>query len=44
MTAEQFAAMVAKYGLTLVDQFGSWGPGGEFKLTKKWDLISVLGK
>jgi SAM-dependent methyltransferase len=44
MTADQFAGMVAKHGLTLVDQLGSWGPGGEFKLTKKWDLISVLEK
>jgi hypothetical protein len=44
MTADQFAGMVAKHGLTFVDQLSSWGPGGEFKLTKKWDLISVLEK
>ncbi len=44
MTAAEFAGMVAKHGLTLVDQFGSWGRAGEFKLTKKWDIISVLDK
>jgi ubiquinone/menaquinone biosynthesis C-methylase UbiE len=44
MTAAEFAGMVAKHALTLVDQFGSWGRAGEFKLTKKWDIISVLDK
>jgi ubiquinone/menaquinone biosynthesis C-methylase UbiE len=44
MTTDQFAGLVAKHGLTLVGQLRSWGPGGEFKLTKKWDLISVLVK
>jgi ubiquinone/menaquinone biosynthesis C-methylase UbiE len=44
MTAAEFAGMVAKHALTLVDQFGSWGRAGEFKLTKKWDIISVFDK
>ena len=44
MTAAQFAEMVAKRGLTLIDQFDSWGPEGRFKVTTRWDVISVLDK
>jgi cyclopropane fatty-acyl-phospholipid synthase-like methyltransferase len=44
MTSAQFAAMVDKHGLSIVEQFGSWGPDGQFKLTKKWDTVSVLEK
>jgi len=44
MTADQFAAMVVRHGLKFVDQLGSWGPGYQFRLTTKWDIISVLEK
>jgi cyclopropane fatty-acyl-phospholipid synthase-like methyltransferase len=44
MTGEQFAGMVAKHGLKLVDQRSSWGPDGQFRLTTKWDIISVIEK
>jgi ubiquinone/menaquinone biosynthesis C-methylase UbiE len=44
MTASQFAEIVAKRGLALVDQFDSWGPEGRFKVTTRWDVISVLDK
>jgi hypothetical protein len=44
MTAAQFAEMVTERGLILVDQFDSWGPEGRFKVTTRWDVISVLQK
>jgi SAM-dependent methyltransferase len=44
LTADQFAAMVAKHGLSFIDQLGSWGPRGQFPLTTKWDIVSVLEK
>jgi len=44
MTGEQFADMVAKHDLKLIAQLGSWGPGGKFRLTTKWDIVSILEK
>ncbi len=44
MTGDQFTDMVAKHDLKLIGQLGSWGPGGQFRLTTKWDVISILEK
>ena len=44
MTAGQFAAMVQKHGLTLAEQFDSWGPDGRFQVPWKWDIVSVFDK
>jgi SAM-dependent methyltransferase len=44
MTAERFAEMVRHVGLTLLQQFDSWGPDGRFKVPEPWDVISVVEK
>jgi len=42
MTAERFATLLDKYGLTLVRQFDSWGENGKFNLSRYSDCISVF--
>jgi SAM-dependent methyltransferase len=44
MTAERFVEMVRAQGLTLLEQFDSWGQDGRFKLTEIWDVITVVEK
>jgi SAM-dependent methyltransferase len=44
MTGQRFAEIVRQEGLSLLEQFDSWGPGGRFKLTEPWDVISVVQK
>ena len=44
MTAAQFAALVRRHGLTLVEQFDSWGPGGRHQVPWKWDVVSVFDR
>ena len=44
MSAADFARMIDSHGLTLVEQFDAWGPGGRHKVTTKWDTVSVIEK
>lgn len=44
MTREMFAAMAQSAGLTVVEQFDSWGRDGRFKVPQKWDAVSVIEK
>jgi len=44
MTGEQFAHMVVNHGMRVAEQLTSWGPDGQFKLTTKWDVVSILEK
>jgi ubiquinone/menaquinone biosynthesis C-methylase UbiE len=44
MTAAMFADLVSSNGMTLLDQFDSWGPGGIHKTPTQWDVISVFQK
>jgi SAM-dependent methyltransferase len=44
MTAERFAEMARRQGLTVIEQFDSWGPDGRFKPSTGWDIISVVEK
>ncbi|MBN1131045.1 MAG: class I SAM-dependent methyltransferase [Chitinispirillaceae bacterium] len=42
MTAQLFADLLEKRGLTLVRQFDSWGENGRFNLSRYCDCISVF--
>lgn len=44
ITAERFAEMARQQGLTVLEQFDSWGPDGRFKLSTSWDVISIVEK
>lgn len=42
VTAQLYAALLEKHGLSLVRQFDSWGENGQFNLTRYGDCISVF--
>lgn len=44
MTAERFTELARQQGLALIEQFDSWGPDGQYKLTEIWDVVSVVEK
>jgi len=44
MTADLFAQMLRRHGLTTKLQFDSWGPGGTFDVRRHRDTISVFAK
>ena len=44
MTKEEFNEIANQAGFTVVEQFDSWGPSGEFVVPEQQDLISVIRK
>jgi len=44
MTVADFARMIGAHGLTLVEQFDSWGADDRHRVTTKWDTVSVIEK